>query len=284
MCTAGSYCETRTTTPVICQPGSYCPSGTEYSTEFLCPNGTFSASHSLQNITQCTPCTPGYYCGEPGITAPTAKCREGYFCGGGSSVATPHESGASGIQISYTGETCVKNLNSTINDICPPGHYCPEGSDSPVQCPPGTNSSSTGLATIDDCPQCSRGYLCPHNATVHATQLCADGYFCPTGTYVLSDDLICPTGSMCPEGSGEPTICSAGYYQDEVGQNYCKVRDPCCFVSVVAVSHREFTATDLSHWILLRAQYHHACRLSPGQLLSGAHPLFYRVSVPQWHV
>jgi hypothetical protein len=227
-CPAGSYCLRNTTTPFACPPGSYCPAGTSSPTEFLCPNGTYSDSYSLHNDTQCTPCTPGYYCGEPGLTAPTAKCREGYFCGGGSSVATPHESGATGIQISYTGETCVKNMNSTINDICPPGHYCPEGSDSPVQCPPGTNSSSTGLSHMDQCPPCHRGFYCPLNGTVVATRKCLPGYYCPSGTANPSNDssLLCPNATMCPLGSAEPTVCAGGYYQNEVGRATCKICPP----------------------------------------------------------
>lgn len=30
-------------------------------------------------------------------------------------------------------------------DICPVGHYCPMGSASPVLCPDGTYSNSTGI-------------------------------------------------------------------------------------------------------------------------------------------
>ena len=225
VCPSGSYCLHETTTPVACPAGSYCPEGTRFSTEFLCPNGTYSDSLSLKNVSECTQCTPGYYCGSPGLTEPTAKCREGYFCGGGSPVAAPHESGETGFQISYIGETCVESVNTTINDICPPGHYCPVGSDAPVQCPPGTNSSSVGLVNVTDCPACTRGFYCPLNGTVYATRLCLDGFYCPAGTANVgnSTELLCPTGARCPEGSGTPTVCEAGSYQDERGQNYCKV-------------------------------------------------------------
>ena len=223
VCPSGSYCLYNTTTPVECPPGSYCPDGTRFGTEYLCPNGTYSNSLSLTNVTECTDCTPGYYCGSPGLTAPTAKCREGYFCGGGSSVATPHESGETGFQISYIGETCVETTNTTINDICPPGHYCPVGSDAPVQCPPGTNSSSTGLVNVTDCPPCTRGYYCPLNGTVYAVRDCLAGSYCPAGTGALTNVNLCPTGAYCPTGSPAPELCEPGMYQDEIGQSSCKV-------------------------------------------------------------
>ena len=212
-----------TTTPIICPAGSYCPAGTRYANEFLCPNGTYSDVTGLSDVSNCTACTPGFYCGSKGLTAPTAECSEGYFCGGGSSVITPHDSGKSSYHVSYVGETCVKTLNTTLNDICPPGHYCPEGSSSPTQCPPGTNSSSTGLTMMSNCPPCTRGYYCPLNGTVYATRSCLAGYYCPTGTATLEDSIICPTGAHCPFGSPEPIICPAGSYQNERGQSTCKV-------------------------------------------------------------
>jgi hypothetical protein len=211
------------TLPAACPPGSYCPTGSKFATESLCPNGTYSDSYSLKNVTQCTPCTPGHYCATKGLTEPTAKCREGYFCGGGSSVATPHESGESGLQISYVGETCVESLNTTLNDVCPPGHYCPRGSESPVQCPPGTNSSSTGLVNVTDCPPCTVGFYCPMNGTVFATRHCLPGHYCPLGTGPIGNATMCPTGSHCPLGSSTPQLCAAGTYQDEIGQSTCKV-------------------------------------------------------------
>ena len=233
--------------PVVCPKGSYCPAGTKYANEFLCPNGTYSNTTGLQAVTNCTSCTPGHYCGSRGLTAPTSVCSEGYFCGGGSSVATPHDTGknTSKFLVSYVGATCEETLNTTLfelcttgqhvgdtcvrestiqkNDICPPGHYCPLGSASPKQCPPGTNSSTVGLANVTQCSPCLRGYYCPLNATVFATRQCLPGYYCPTGTGMVNDSILCPTGSKCPLGSAEPTQCAAGSYQDQQGQPTCKV-------------------------------------------------------------
>jgi hypothetical protein len=203
-------------------------------------------------VSNCTSCTAGHYCGSRGLTAPTGQCEQGYFCGGGSSVATPYDTGRTEFQVSYVGGTCEQTLNTTLfelcvtgqyvgdtcvvessiqkNDICPPGHYCPTGSVSPIQCPPGTNSSSVGLTNETDCAACQRGFYCPLNATVFATRQCLPGYYCPTGTGVVNDSILCPTGSHCPLGSPEPTQCLSGTYQDEIGQSTCKVScgNDCC--------------------------------------------------------
>jgi hypothetical protein len=189
----------------------------------------------LTRIENCTSCTPGSYCGSRGLTSPTGLCRGGYFCGGGSSVATPFDSTNSSFQITYDGETCVRIQNKTLNDVCPPGHYCPPGSPSPIQCPPGTNSSSKGLVHVSDCPLCTRGYYCPHNGTVLADQKCLAGYYCPPGVDLVTayDDLRCPSGSYCPFGSAAPIICDAGTYQNEKTKYDCKVGDMQIVVSVL---------------------------------------------------
>ena len=175
-------------------------------------------------------------------------------------MATPHESGASGYQISYVGETCVETLNNTLNDICPPGHYCPVGSDSPVQCPPGTNSSSTGLANVTNCPLCISGYYCPLNGTVYATRKCLPGYYCPSGTSMVGHhpSNVCPTGTACPTGSSHPTICSAGTYQDALEQPSCKVRQSnhSDFMNQFHIIFVSLTLY-LSRWKLLFVQYNH---------------------------
>lgn len=225
MCPSGSYCPFNTSTPIDCPLGSYCPQGTRFSTEYLCPVGTFANATNLAAPQNCTACTAGKYCSTTGLTQPTGTCSAGYFCGGGASSATPYDSGAH--SVTYVGETCASIINGTLNDICPPGHYCPIGSVAPIQCPPGTNSSSLGLQEISDCPLCTRGFYCPVNGTILATRKCLEGFFCPGGVAQLGNgsiNLLCPVGSHCPAGSGQPVLCDAGTYQNEIGQSRCKVR------------------------------------------------------------
>ena len=192
---------------------------------------------NLTSQSQCTACTAGHYCGSAGLTSPSGLCKAGYFCGRGSSVATPHES-SSPYTISYAGETCVSLKDTTVNDVCPEGHYCPEGSGSPIQCPQGRNSSSTGLRAVSDCPLCRAGYYCPLNGTIFATRLCPAGYWCPSGTIDPSNNttLICPQGHYCPEGSPEPISCAAGSYEDQQGQAVCKACPSGCYCLSCLVS------------------------------------------------
>jgi hypothetical protein len=98
----------------------------------------------------------------------------GFFCGGGSVSSTPHES-YSPYVINYIGDTCVESKNDTMNDLCPPGHYCEEGSSSPSPCPQGSNSSSSGLTSAEECGICPGGYRCPDKGTVLARKLCYEG-------------------------------------------------------------------------------------------------------------
>jgi hypothetical protein len=101
------------------------------------------------------------------------------------------------------------------------GHYCPSSSTSPIPCPPGTNSTKTGLKRQSQCSQCPQGYYCPSSGTIIAVNSCIQGFYCPTGTVIPSK--VCPIGSYCPEGSSIPSICASGKYQDEVQQENCKV-------------------------------------------------------------
>ena len=220
-CPSGYYCDGSTITPTDfpCPAGYYCPNATEFSTQYACPSGTFSNDTSLEQIDQCTQCIAGHFCEGVHLAEPTGECLAGYFCGLGANVSSPHDSNLP-YTIDYVGDTCVDVTNGTVNDICPPGHYCPTGSASPSQCPQGTNSTSTGLVAHTDCPDCPSGYYCPNNGTVFATQLCPPGFYCPPGT--VNPLSNCTIGHYCPEGSMAPVPCDAGTYQDEVGQSECK--------------------------------------------------------------
>ena len=116
-------------------------------------------------------------------------------------------------------------LNSTsLNSVCPPGHYCPPGSSAPQLCPPGTNSTAVGLSNVTECQDCVKGMYCPLSGTVLATRRCLKGYFCPSGTAnpAANSSLVCPAGSKCPVGSSSPIACALGTYQDQRGNDTCK--------------------------------------------------------------
>lgn len=118
----------------------------------------------------CTACDGGKACVGPGLTTPNRNCSTGYYCKSGAYSDTPMDGGA-------TGDPCTK------------GHYCPEGTSTPLACPAGSYMNTTGYSYCFDCPagffcvsgevdplRCPRGRYCPGNTT-------ADQPPCPTGTY-----------------------------------------------------------------------------------------------------
>ena len=73
-CPSGHHCiGTGNTNYTLCGPGSYCPQNTKFSTEFLCPNGTFSNISGLVSEANCTLCPPTMYCEGIGNTEPSGK-------------------------------------------------------------------------------------------------------------------------------------------------------------------------------------------------------------------
>jgi hypothetical protein len=66
-CPPGYYCSGGTVTPFTCPIGYFCPRGTNSTTTFPCPIGTFSNQTGLRAQSQCTACLGGTYCATTGI-------------------------------------------------------------------------------------------------------------------------------------------------------------------------------------------------------------------------
>ncbi len=88
----------------------------------------------------------------------------------------------------------------------------------------GTFGSATGLSSLAQCTPCSAGYYCNSTGIIAPALQCWVGYFCVNGTVLPSQ--LCPTGAMCPLGSGRPVLCPLGSYQDASGQSMCKSCPP----------------------------------------------------------
>jgi len=76
---------------------------------------------------------------------------------------------------------------------CPVGHYCPENSTRPIECPGGSYAKTEAKDECDVCPA---------------------GSYCPIGAYNLTD---CPVGSFCPSKSPAPIPCDQGTFNNETG-------------------------------------------------------------------
>ncbi|OAF70389.1 hypothetical protein A3Q56_01861 [Intoshia linei] len=209
VCTLGFYCPHKCSTPIVCPTGSYCPAGTKFATENLCPFGTFMDITGGQKLADCKTCTSGYYCSDLLSIAVTAKCAAGYYCTSGAKSATPNQ-----------------DLNS---NACPKGKYCVLGTETPVDCPIGTFSNSLNLVDSTECTPCLLGMYCATAGLILPTGKCDSGFFCQTGSKIKNPStskcpakyycqvgakhpIPCPSGNFCPEGSATPTPCTAGNY------------------------------------------------------------------------
>ena len=85
--------------------GHYCPNGTEFSTQYKCPAGTYNPVNGSTELADCLDCPGGEYCQGEANSAPTGYCYAGWYCSGGSD--SPN--------------------TTTHGGECQPGTYCPEG-------------------------------------------------------------------------------------------------------------------------------------------------------------
>lgn len=221
-CPEGFFCPISglaTYIPYPCTAGHYCPPGTIDPVK--CPAGTFSNAIGNVNVSQCTLCTPGYYCQSSGLTSETGECDAGYYCTIGSSSR-------------------IQPVVTSSGGPCPTGTYCLKGSSQPSLCPRGTYMSSTlntgnrvYQGTNFFCDLCPNGKACDGIGLSAFSSVVSAGYWsvlgAPTATPACIHQNctamygICPTGSACPANSTLPTICQPGTFQSEKGLGICNV-------------------------------------------------------------
>ena len=75
-----------------------------------------------------------------GLTEPTDLCDAGFVCVSGANNSRPTD-----VVTGYE---------------CPPGYYCPSGSDQETGCPQGSFSNVLGLESTIQCENCTTGMYC----------------------------------------------------------------------------------------------------------------------------
>lgn len=201
-CRAGHFCLSGATSPAPvsqmgageCPSGSYCPFGS--SAPIPCPVGTFSNITGLRNISECIPCSPGYFCQSLGLTLPEGICASGFYCP-------------------------LRSSNSQ-QEICPEGFFCPEGSSHPYPCPVGTFSNLTHITSALECLLCTAGFYCQIEALTSPSGPCSEGFYCPIGSQ-SPRPKICNIGHYCPLGSEAPLPCSGATYSDNMQESECRL-------------------------------------------------------------
>ena len=261
-CLAGYYCPENTTDPfLVCPVGHYCPESTRYDREYPCPAGTYNDQLQRRDISDCKRCPPGQYCEGFGLEFPSGLCDGGWYCVSSSPSSTPDNSTYGGkcrpgfycpegsvnpisclagyycsdsalSSVSgpcHPGYYCIEGAlsprpeDSITGDICPCGHYCPEGSPFPVACPEGHYSNTTGNQNLTMCEPCDKGSYCSSQGLCETSGFCSAGHYCPQGqSSSRPSAFLCPPGFHCPFGSFQPTSCEPGYFQDAFGESICK--------------------------------------------------------------
>ncbi|KAL8273758.1 hypothetical protein Esti_002358 [Eimeria stiedai] len=255
----------------------YCPEGSWVPTP--CPSGTGHTRLGASSLSECLKCGAGVYCSSSGLQKP---CDEGFVCYGASTSARPSD-GTKGIvcPIGYfcphgtpnpricpigtfgptkglgsgcdpcpAGRMCeTEGIDTSPSKDCRKGHYCPEGSISPRQCPVGTYNDIEGQTEDSACLKCppgkcactQRGYkvmctgkYCGSPGLETFTGDCAEGTWCIRGSEIIDANLAylpasvisCPAGYTCPEGAIVPIPCPIGTYKATVGNSECLACPP----------------------------------------------------------
>ena len=132
-----------------------------------------------------------------------------------------------------SGAVSPKPVGNDTGDICPKGAYCLGGSDTYIRCLPGTYSNVTGNEKESDCLNCTAGSYCSGYGNELPTGPCSPGYYCPEGQSEMNPStFVCTVGHYCGAGSKVMTQCMPGHYQNEIGQDKCKVM----FTSITIVT------------------------------------------------
>ncbi|XP_052778533.1 multiple epidermal growth factor-like domains protein 6 [Mya arenaria] len=273
ICPIGKYCPTGTAVPQDCPAGYYTGSDRKKECQ-ICPEGFYCVAANvvagdistvntacpsalattgslaqlelksqlrvLTKESECTSCIGGFYCGSDNLTSPSGPCGAGHYCTSGALSANPTMLSAS--------QCPAGTVHPIVGDVCPIGHYCPEGTDNPIGCPAGTYQD---LTTQDHCKDCPSGYYCPANTTTLNVFDCPACHYCPVNTthateypcppqtfnnltngfelknsivngiYILRDlELLLPTvqgghctpGTFCPAGATYAYNCTLGMY------------------------------------------------------------------------
>ncbi|XP_069750647.1 neurogenic locus notch homolog protein 4-like [Narcine bancroftii] len=220
-CPAGFFCpfanDSGERFPELCPKGFFCPIGTTLGTEHPCAEGTYGPWPGAVSALGCVPCLAGMHCASNGLSSPTGPCHAGYYCTASAINPTPIKHLVDSDNGSFSG-----------NDVCPMGHYCPEGSKYPLPCPLGSYSPTAGLRSEEQCQRCPIGHFCDQLGLTDLSkaQLCDPGYICYAGSTVPcpSDGIqgyMCPSGVCCPPGTISEIPCNPGTYNPLPGAGNC---------------------------------------------------------------
>ena len=248
-CPEGHHCPgAGNVEPRSCYPGTFNPSAMQSSCA-LCPAG-----HVCPEWGQLRPepCPPGFVCDSLGLSTPAVLCPAGYYCEEGTRTADPAAStalrpkpcppatfclggvahnttiewvpnspeGASAPQLGTEGSFFEEaSVSAFGTGPCYPGHYCPPGTEVPIEVPRGNVASREGSASpmmchpgtyaplsgSSQCRRCPAGFACPGYGT-YAPEICEEGKYRSMADAPTC--VMCPTGTFNPfKGATDISLC-----------------------------------------------------------------------------
>jgi len=182
-CPEGFYCPFAKKIP--CPIGTHCPRRGSVK-PMLCPPGTFNG---MVSQSFCTECPIGYICPGYGRIGP--------------SICSP-------------GFVCSKLGLDSPNQRCPPGFYCPSGTQ--------TSDPFRNDTTLRPYP-CGAGSYCPGNVGYDEVkendflyaQPCSEGFFCELASTNAKGSGLCPRGFTCSKGTALPRPTPKGNFAELLG-------------------------------------------------------------------
>lgn len=203
------------TNPILCPAGYYCLQADLYPTP--CEKGTFRATTGAATLADCTICTAGKVCSQPGLTAPDKNCDAGFYC-------------PAGTVFSRTTESCTPPCTLTSTNVlpsgktraieCPAGSYCPTQSATATPCPVGTYNAVPGQRVLASCLACPAGKYCAGTGNTAPDGDCSAGYYCVAGSDSQTKTAS-SAGYYSLAGAAIQTKCSPGTYQGLTAQSSC---------------------------------------------------------------
>lgn len=155
-----------------------------------CPLGSIGLSAGRTSPADCSPCPSGFFCNDSALTEPTGPCSPGLIIligrekrpwepEPGNNVYLKNTAAFLKILPSHcvvllsclnalftTGYFCTLGssepspVSKTQGNVCPVGHFCPQGSGAPRPCPVGSFLPEPGASALSQCHSCPPGQYC----------------------------------------------------------------------------------------------------------------------------
>ncbi|XP_010632163.1 neurogenic locus notch homolog protein 4-like [Fukomys damarensis] len=181
-----------------CTPEAFCPSGPPKPVP--CPWGTYNHTPKAEQEVGCALCSAGHQCPKPGIIKPQ-PCNTGSFSG--TFREAPGAARVEDCQLCLPGAFCGKAGLAKPQGLCHPGHYCGPGS---------STATPEGRPFGNLCPP---GHFCPAGTKDPRQWPCPAGTWnAEKGAQDLSWCLPCPPGLFCAAaGQAAPRgPCAPGFH------------------------------------------------------------------------